>query len=205
MTSFLTISGENRARYEVRRSVFICTVKGIESFAQGTEFCQTVAKEFSDASHNCYALLTKDGRQKFSDGGEPQGTAGTPILQVLKNKNLTDVAAVVTRYFGGVKLGAGGLAAAYSDSVKLALNSSDIITKKFSRTGKLSLTYEELGKVSVALAQNAMILDTVYGDGVEIKFAVPINNWESVAQKISAATAGTKEIVPQESGYFVYP
>ena len=109
--SFLSVNGENISETVIERSKFITRVKRISGEDEAREFIESVRKKHSDATHNCYAYVaSEDGNlMKFSDDGEPQGTAGMPMLDVLRNKKIMMTVAVVTRYFGGVKLGAGGL------------------------------------------------------------------------------------------------
>ena len=112
-----TISRDYRKEIVIEKSRFICSLKKVHSEAEAQEFIKAVKKEFWDATHNCSAYIVDDLAQRSSDDGEPSGTAGIPMLEVLRKNGLTETAAVVTRYFGGIKLGAGGLVRAYSGSV----------------------------------------------------------------------------------------
>ena len=112
-----TIQKDCRTEIVIEKSRFICTLKKVSSEVEAQEFIKSTKKEFWDATHNCSAYIINDMQQRSSDDGEPSGTAGVPMLEVLRKKNLTGVAAVVTRYFGGIKLGAGGLVRAYTNSV----------------------------------------------------------------------------------------
>ena len=109
-----TISRDYRKEIVIEKSRFICSLKKVHSEAEAQEFIKAVKKEFWDATHNCSAYIVDDLAQRSSDDGEPSGTAGIPMLEVLRKNGLTETAAVVTRYFGGIKLGAGGLVRAYS-------------------------------------------------------------------------------------------
>ena len=130
--SYLSVSGETENETVIERSRFICRVKRVESEDDARAFIEEVRKKHSTATHNCYAYVaSEDGNlMKFSDDGEPQGTAGMPMLEVLKNRKLYRVAVVVTRYFGGIKLGAGGLVRAYTNSANLSLNECKIVEFK---------------------------------------------------------------------------
>ncbi|NLL56339.1 MAG: YigZ family protein [Clostridiales bacterium] len=204
MNEYLTIDSECQTTYEILRSVFLCTIKGIDSFDEGLEFCRHVAKKYTTATHNCYAIITFDS-QKFSDDGEPQGTAGQPILQVLKNNSLYNVACVVTRYFGGIKLGAGGLVSAYTKSVTECLKNAKVIKKVKSYQGKLILDYNEFAQFNnYLLSNNYIITNAVYHDTVEIDFAVPTNVKQAVQDMVSSITAGKKSIDWIGQNYFVY-
>ena len=125
MKDFLTIKDKIfRHEFVVEKSRFISFACQVSTVGQANFFIESISKQHYDATHNCYAYLTDDG-QKFSDDGEPQGTAGMPILNAIKGKNLHNVAVVVTRYFGGIKLGAGGLVRAYGKSASEALDGSE--------------------------------------------------------------------------------
>lgn len=122
MKSFITVTGESTAEYSEKRSRFIATLRHISSEAEAAEFLAEMRTRYWDARHNCYAYSLKDGNLKrFSDDSEPHGTAGKPILDVIEGSGVTDVMIVVTRYFGGVLLGTGGLVKAYSTSARDAM------------------------------------------------------------------------------------
>lgn len=145
------ISTENQATYIVEKSKFICSIKYVETKEEANDFIQEVSKQFWDASHNCYAYIINSNNYKFSDDGEPKGTAGLPMFSVLNNNNLENVCVVVTRYFGGKKLGAGGLVRAYSGSVVECLNHNEIITKVVLDDFEIELPISMLGKVENTL------------------------------------------------------
>lgn len=124
-----TIVKDYRKEIVIEKSRFICSLKKVNSEEEAQEFIKAVKKEFWDATHNCSAYLVDDLSQRSSDDGEPAGTAGIPMLDVLRKNHLTGTAAVVTRYFGGIKLGAGGLVRAYSSSVAGAVKECGIAEK----------------------------------------------------------------------------
>ncbi len=124
-----TIVKDFRQETVIEKSRFICTLKKVEDEAQAQEFIRNIKKEFWDATHNCSAYIIDELAQRSSDDGEPSGTAGIPMLEVLRKNKLTNTAAVVTRYFGGIKLGAGGLVRAYTNSVAGAVRGSGIAEK----------------------------------------------------------------------------
>ncbi len=124
-----TIVKDYRKEIVIEKSRFICSLKKVNSEEEAQEFIKAVKKEFWDATHNCSAYLVDDLSQRSSDDGEPAGTAGIPMLDVLRKNHLTGTAAVVTRYFGGIKLGAGGLVRAYSGSVAGAVKECGIAEK----------------------------------------------------------------------------
>jgi len=198
---YVTVDGEASARNEIRRSVFICNIKGIDSFEEGTEYVKEISKKYSDATHNCYAVITKDGQQKFSDDGEPQGTAGTPILQALKKAGLTNVAAVVTRYFGGIKLGANGLISSYCACCAEAAEKADKITVKFCDRLSIRLSYAEHKKTASAIKFYGIVTDTDFSDGVTVKCSIPVENTALLIGKLRELTAGKAECVTLSQGY----
>ncbi len=170
----LTVQGESQATIEIKKSVFICHLKGIEDYDEGLSYVKKVASDYPDARHNCYAFLTRDGRQKFSDNGEPQGTAGVPMTEILKKKEVTDVACVVTRYFGGIKLGTGGLATAYSQAVKEALENAKLIEKAKSIVREIETDYGGYQTVQrLAEAFGAVVLPPEYTQSVRLTFYYP--------------------------------
>jgi len=205
LIEYRTADGEFQTRYEILRSVFICTTRGVNSFEEGMEFCRAVAKKYSDATHNCYAINALDG-QKFSDDGEPQGTGGQPIMQVIKNKGLVNVACVVTRYFGGIKLGAGGLCGAYTKSAAECLDVAKVVTKKLSCEAELRLDYNEYA-VFNALAKNRgyIVTNTDYHDFVDTTFVFPVGKKEEVEEEVKRLTSGKKQLKILRETFFAYP
>ena len=135
---YFTIDGLTENTTVIERSKFICALKGIENEEQAKEFIASVKKQHSLANHNCYAYIADEKGliQKFSDDGEPQGTAGMPMLEILRAKGLYKTVAVVTRYFGGVKLGTGGLVRAYSGAVSDCAEKAKILRLKTNQSGE---------------------------------------------------------------------
>ena len=141
---FFTVNGEKENTNVIERSKFICNIKGVENEDEAKKFIETIKKRHSLATHNCYAYIADDKGlvQKFSDDGEPQGTAGLPMLEVLKNRKMYKTVAVVTRYFGGIKLGTGGLTRAYGGAVVDCLEVAKISTMCQSVLALISPDYE---------------------------------------------------------------
>ena len=160
-----TIIKDFRQEIVIEKSRFICTLKKVHSEAEAQEFIKTIKKEFWDATHNCSAYIVDEMAQRSSDDGEPSGTAGLPMLEVLRKNKLTNTAAVVTRYFGGIKLGAGGLVRAYTNSVAEAVKATGIAQKVL--VSKFSFIYDlnEVGKILNILYQQQFfeIADVEYG------------------------------------------
>ena len=143
-----------------KKSEFISYVKRIENEDEAKEFIAEISKKHSDATHNCYAYILKDSEiARFSDDGEPGGTAGMPMLEVLKREGLSGVCVVVTRYFGGILLGTGGLVRAYQAATKAGLENSTIITKQFGRKVRIVTDYNGIGKIQYLVANG--IADTI--------------------------------------------
>ncbi len=160
----------------IERSKFICVVKNVVNEDEAKAFINDVRKKHSLATHNCYAYIADDLGliQKFSDDGEPQGTAGMPMLDVLKNKKLYKTVAVVTRYFGGVKLGTGGLVRAYSGSVVECLERANVVKVETANFVKVLTDYEGYSKFLkfVSNKNDCQIIDTDFTDKVVLNLAV---------------------------------
>lgn len=202
---YRTIEGEATFTYEIKHSIFICHIKHIESYEEGLEYAKAIAKQYSDATHNCYAISMQNGQQKFFDDGEPQGTAGMPILQVIKKQDLYDVIAIVTRYFGGIKLGANGLVTSYTKAVTEAIEIANIITKKESILGQIILSYTEYQSYIRQFKDiESIILDTQYGENVTLSIAVPLENKEKTEEIIALITSGQTKINWKETKYIKY-
>ena len=155
MLEYKTVDGYAKAEWEIQKSRFIAYVNHVENEAQAQEFINEIKKKHFDATHNCYAYIIGEhsDTQKSNDDGEPSGTAGVPILEVLKKNELSDIAVVVTRYFGGIKLGAGGLIRAYGKSATLGLEASVIVKKSIFNCYDLELDYTLLGTLENYLHQ----------------------------------------------------
>lgn len=165
-----TIQKDCRTEIVIEKSRFICTLKKVNSEEEAQEFIKSTKKEFWDATHNCSAYIINDMQQRSSDDGEPSGTAGVPMLEVLRKKDLSGVAAVVTRYFGGIKLGAGGLVRAYTNSVAGAVEAAGIARRVEMTVFALSAPPGEAGRIMNKLYnQNIfMVNGAEYGERVQI-------------------------------------
>ena len=170
--SMITIKNNGEHELIIEKSRFICYVKRVDSKEAAYEFIKEIKKKHWDATHNCSAFIIgeKQDIQGSSDDGEPSGTAGLPMLEVLRKNNLHDVVAIVTRYFGGIKLGAGGLVRAYSKSISSALAHVGLIEKIPVVTYKISVDINSVGRILNALyQQNFLLIKKVdYGQFAEI-------------------------------------
>ena len=179
---YTTLAGEGSDEFEERRSLFIGAAKHITSEEEAMEFVKAKKKEYSDATHNCWAYLLKGGIvARYSDDGEPQGTAGVPMLEAIRKSGVEDCVVVVTRYFGGILLGAGGLVRAYSHGTSVALAAAKVVTYEKYTEMQLDCSYSDYQKYSVILPTfGAIIDDTDFSDKVVIRFAVK----ETVVDKL---------------------
>lgn len=189
---YTTVRTEAHVEFEEKRSLFIGHAVHVESEEEALAFIKQMKKQYSDATHNCYAYLLKGGIiARYSDDGEPQGTAGVPMLEAIRKSGVDDVCVVVTRYFGGILLGAGGLVRAYSHSVSIALEGAEIVTYSPYLVYELRSGYSEYQKYSNILSNARAVIDnTEFGADVSVRFAIPREYSESLIKKISEAGYG---------------
>ena len=171
----LTIAKDVRTEQVISKSRFICSLKKVKTEEEAQEFIKAVKKEFWDATHNCSAYVIDEQHQRSSDDGEPSGTAGMPMLGVLRKQELQQVAAVVTRYFGGIKLGAGGLVRAYSGAVANAADVAGLAQKVKMGLYVFSCAPGEAGRITNLLYQQQLfnLADTEYGNAVIFTLRMP--------------------------------
>lgn len=182
LKSYYTIAENSEYEIVIRGSRFICSLQRVENEEEAKAFIQTIKKEHWKATHNCSAYLIgdRDEIQRAHDDGEPSGTAGVPMLEVLKKNELKYVVAVVTRYFGGTKLGAGGLIRAYSKSVSSTLKEIGIVERAMQIPVKCTVSYSAAGKLENNLIQSPYtIIDTLYTDQVTFIIGIPVDNVET--------------------------
>lgn len=183
--------------YEEKKSKFIAHIKGVETEEQANEYIAELKKEYWDARHNCYAYVIgeKNEIQRFSDDGEPSGTAGKPILDVLNGSGINNAVIVVTRYFGGVLLGTGGLVRAYQKSSQDAIDKSVIVEKKTGKVGYLKADYGYVGKLQyIAANLGVHQLDAEYGECVTFKYLIPDEVFDKFKESVDETTSGSVEI-----------
>ena len=204
MSNYRTLHEFGTDEITIEKSVFIGYAKPIKSEEEALEFINEIKKKHKDATHNVWAYTVGKNMniQRYSDDGEPQGTAGIPTLEVIKKEDLRDVAVVVTRYFGGTKLGAGGLVRAYTKGARLGLEAGKIIYKVMYQEVKVKIDYTQLGKVQNELMNlGYFIKDTVYEDNVEIVVYSRLEDVEKLSEKMIDITSGTGKIVLGEEFY----
>lgn len=191
MTEYLTVLENCSAEYSEKRSRFIANVYHCESEEDATRIISETRSKYFDAKHNVYAYLLKDKTARFSDDGEPHGTAGKPILDIITGSGVTDILIVVTRYFGGVLLGTGGLVRAYSSASKDALFSAQKVKMCTGAKYSVKCEYTDHSKLlSVIENCNGTVNDTVFADKVEVFFSLKkedIKNFEDTLRESFSA------------------
>ena len=168
---------------------------------------KSVKKKYSDATHNCYAFISNAAgtEQRFSDDGEPQGTAGQPMLEVLKKKGIFMTAAVVTRYFGGVKLGAGGLVSAYTRAVAETVENAKIVKNVVGVLLEIKCGYEMYNALLQALKGKIFAtLSTDFADNVKMTIAVPKEDADNIEKDITCALLGQVSVLKGATAYYVF-
>ena len=202
---FRTIKEDGQVQEEIKKSRFICHTKRVYSEEEARDFITAIKKEHYKATHNCSAFIIGERSEikRTSDDGEPSGTAGIPMLGVLENHNLTNVCMVVTRYFGGIKLGAGGLIRAYASSVALAVKEIGIIEIKEQAGIAIQMSYAQYQEYSNFLKEhNLMELDTNFTDQVDTMIYVDKEEKETIKAalveffngKITLTDQGLREV-----------
>lgn len=202
---YFTVVNECENVIIIERSKFICAIKGVADEKEAKEFVEIVRKKHSLANHNCYAYIADDRGlvQKFSDDGEPQGTAGLPMLEVLKAKKIYKTVAVVTRYFGGVKLGTGGLTRAYSSSVSECLNIAKIADMQQASVFETKIDYEGYSRLLKLISTDGIVtLETSFDNSVIVKFAVKMMMVDGFVKKLTDAFNGKINLNEIGRGYY---
>ena len=180
-----------------KKSRFIATVRPVESEDEAVSFINETKKKYWDARHNCSAFVIGKRQEltRCSDDGEPAGTAGRPMLDVLLKENIHNAAVVVTRYFGGVLLGTGGLVRAYQQATKAGLSASEIIEKKEGAVLFIRTDYTGIGRLQYLFAQEKItVMDTAYEAAVLVKAVIPENDKKRIEKTIIEQTNGTAKL-----------
>jgi uncharacterized YigZ family protein len=204
---YFTVLGEKENLIVIERSKFICFVKHVEDALDAKKYIESIRKKHSLANHCCYAYVADEKGlvQKFSDDGEPQGTAGLPMLEVLKNKKIFKTVAVVVRYFGGIKLGTGGLTRAYAGSVADCLALAEIADMQPASILKVDCDYDGYSILMKLLSvEDVSIMNTEFADKVSVIFAVKTENEQIFCNKIIDVFNGKIIIVKLENKYFAF-
>ncbi|MCA0971557.1 YigZ family protein [Halobacillus litoralis] len=204
LESYYTVKPEGSEEVIIQKSRFIGYVKRCETEEQAQEFIQTIKQKHNDATHNCsaYMIGEHDLIQKANDDGEPSGTAGVPMLEVLKKKGLKDTAVVVTRYFGGIKLGAGGLIRAYGGTASQAIDTTGVVRRQLMKEIKVTVPYHLLGKLENEVRQSKYTLDTInYLENVELIIYVESGLEQEFEDWIINLTSNQAKITHGDSSY----
>ncbi len=192
---YKTVSRPADAEYIEKKSRFIATVSPVGDDASARDFVLSVKKKYPDARHNCYAYLTLDGMTRYSDDGEPKGTAGLPILGVLQKQELSGVAVVVTRYFGGILLGAAGLLRAYTKAAADGVEAAGVVTVKPYTRVDITVSFSDAERVKYELSRMELPeFQTEYLDAVTYKLLVPEEQTDALVDRITKITAAKAKI-----------
>lgn len=192
MSEYYIPSGAGEAEFVEKRSSFLGHVRCVETEDEAKAFVAEMKKKYYDARHNCWCYIIKDGAVRYSDDGEPQGTAGIPMLEVFKREGVVNVVCVVTRYFGGVLLGAGGLLRAYTKSAKDALDAAGVSVVRRWVECEIPCPYSLLERIRLE-CENAggIVSDIEYGAAVTVKALLPEENAGAFSLRISDVSAGS--------------
>jgi uncharacterized YigZ family protein len=204
LSDYLTVKETGQHEIVIDKSRFIAHISRATTEEEAINFIQKIKKEHNSATHNCSAYLIgeTDNIQKANDDGEPSGTAGVPMLEVLKKRELKDTVAVVTRYFGGIKLGAGGLIRAYGKSVSEGLNHIGVVQRQLHQIVHITVDYTLLGKMENELRNSVYpIKEMNYLDKVEIQMYVPVKEADVFQEWITDLSNAQSEIKLGEQDY----
>ena len=203
--AYITIRDRGEDRFEEKKSEFIGYAKRVESEEEAKEFVNEIKSMHKQARHNCWAYVIGQnyGIQRYSDDGEPQGTAGIPILEVMKKQGITDCAIVVTRYFGGILLGAGGLTRAYIKGASIALKAAGVVEKVEGIKLSIEIDYDLIGKIQYLCGQNNWhIEDSEYADKVNLYIYAEKTVAPIIEKEVTEATNGKAVISKAEEGIY---
>ena len=194
--TYSTIASDGGAEVEFKRSRFLCQLRRVEDEHDARAVIAAARKEHWDARHHCSAFVLGPSAdvRRSNDDGEPAGTAGAPMLDVLTRREVSDVVAVVIRYFGGVLLGAGGLVRAYSESVSVALDEVGVRRRELRQLVEVSASHADAGRLENDLRAHAVMEDVAYGENVTFTVAIPAGDVDAFGNQVAAMSAGTAVI-----------
>ena len=197
---YKTIRQRGYAEYEDRKSRFIANVFPVETEEKALEILNAVKKKYSDARHNVYAYVVRENNiQRYSDDGEPSGTAGMPVLDAIRKRGLTDMIVVVTRYFGGTLLGTGGLVHAYGKSASEGIENAGPVTRMLCDIYSVTTDYTMSGKIEYSLQTSEYIIeDIAYTDAVTFNVCVPSGRGDRFVKEMTEISLGT--VTPEKTG-----
>lgn len=205
ITEYRILLKECEGEIEEKKSRFLCVVRPVHSEEEAVSFIEEIKKKYWDARHNCSAFVLGSRQEltRCSDDGEPGGTAGRPMLEVLLGERLCDVAAVVTRYFGGTLLGTGGLVRAYSGAVREALKNAETGMKRYGVKLQIGTDYGSIGKLQHLFAKRGVEAEADYGEEVRFTVVVSLDGAESLKKEVTEFTNGKAAIREIEKIYFI--
>ena len=192
MNSYKTIRNDAKDEYIVKKSRFIGHIMPVKTQEEALDFIAKVSKKHWDATHNVYAYSIREGGiKRFSDDGEPRGTAGMPVLNVITQEDVTDCVVVVTRYFGGILLGGGGLVRAYTHSAKIGVDAAEIITLVPWSVCTIQCDYTFYGKIETLIRDFGGVMgDTDFAENVTVKFRIQQGTEQAFDKKLQDLTNG---------------
>lgn len=202
MKNFYTLGQSAITEIMIKKSRFIASVAPVASEEQGVNFVKKVRDKHNNATHNVFAYVINEQVQRFSDDGEPSGTAGKPILEVINRKGLVQTAVVVTRYYGGILLGAGGLVRAYSESAVAGIDTAGIVEKILHQQLQVTADYQWLGLVKRELESiGAMNTEITYDQRVQITCYIRPDLLQTISTRLTDATAAQVNIIKGNFNY----
>ncbi|MDY3846096.1 MAG: YigZ family protein [Eubacteriales bacterium] len=192
MNDYITVNGAAEASLTEKKSVFIANISPVTTDEDAVAFINAVKRKYPDAKHNVYAYVLRDGSStRYSDDREPSGTAGMPVLDTIRKSGITDTAIVVTRYFGGILLGTGGLVRAYSAAAKKAIEAAHICKREIYAEYSVQSTYTDYQKILPIISDNRIkISDTTFSDSVRLVISFPKTKESDIVSKIKETTFG---------------
>lgn len=199
--SYFTIKNFGKDEFEEKKSTFIGRAKRVQTEEEAKDFINQIRSEEKEARHNVYAYAIGEnmGIQRYSDDGEPQGTGGIPVLDVIKKNEITDIAIVVTRYFGGILLGKGGLVRAYSKGASIAIKNAGIVEKVKGRSLTFIVEYDTLGKIQYLFDQNLWYIENIdYAEKVSLTILCENNIMSTIEKKVLEITNGNCKIIKED-------
>ncbi len=203
-SNYRTVKGYGESELIIQKSRFITYVNRAETEAEAQDFINNIKQKHKDANHNCsaYMIGEHDHIQKANDDGEPSGTAGVPMLEVLKKREIKNTVVVVTRYFGGIKLGGGGLIRAYGKATTEGIDAAKIVERQLHGLMKISIDYTWLGKVENEIRQSTYTLKEIaYAELVELYVYIKLEEQDSFSDWVTEMTNGQAEIELVEKKY----
>ncbi len=202
---YFTIKDTKSAQFEEKKSVFIGSIKRVAAENEAKDFIKEVKSKNKEARHNVYAYIIGEnfGIQRYSDDGEPQGTGGIPVLDVIKKNGITDTVIVVTRYFGGILLGKGGLVRAYSKAASMAVKTGGIVEKVKGCVLEIVINYDMVDRIKYLFEKNLWFIEDMdYKDKVKLTMYAPVETVTKIEKSTIETTSGKCEVIVGDEDYY---